>query len=440
MKLFPFQKTGVEFLSSKRHALLADEMGLGKSAQAICAADDIVAVRILILCPAVARFTWDREFRKFSAFNRSTQIILDGSQCPSPSHRIVICSYELAVRLKAKGAFANQRFDVLILDEAHFLKNPTAKRTKAVLGKTGLVRHAHHCWMLTGTPMPNHPGEYWVLLKVFGLTRLTYYQFVMKYCRMVPGWSAGDPIQIAGANRAAYPELRKILDRIQLRRVKTEVMKDLPSISFGEILVAPGYYKTTLPEDFDKAEGERGLAEMLLTSPSVATLRRINGLQKVVPVISLVDDELKAKEYDKIIIFCIHREVVAKLYLEFKERGFDPVAVTGETSARLRQDSVDRFQVDPNCKIFIGNIKAAGTAITLTAAHQVLFVEQEWTPGDNAQAAMRCHRIGQTKPVNVRCVGIAGSIDEKINGILRRKTQDITELLGKTQGSEFSEI
>ncbi len=86
---------------------------------------------------------------------------------------------------------------------------------------------------------------------------------------------------------------------------------------------------------------------------------------------------------------------------------------------------MDSFQNDPDTRIFIGNIKAAGTAITLTASDRVYFVEQEWVPGDNTQAAQRCHRIGQTKSVNAIFVTISGSLDEKIGAILARKAKDI---------------
>jgi SWI/SNF-related matrix-associated actin-dependent regulator 1 of chromatin subfamily A len=90
---------------------------------------------------------------------------------------------------------------------------------------------------------------------------------------------------------------------------------------------------------------------------------------------------------------------------------------------------VDRFQNDPKCRVFVGNIQSAGTSITLTAAHQVLFVEQSFVPGDMAQAAMRCHRIGQTKPVTVRFVGLANSIDQFIAEMIRRKTAEIGALM-----------
>lgn len=438
MTPYPFQIKGAEWLSEKRYALLADEMGLGKSAQAILAADNLLASRVLILCPAVARINWSREFRKFSTFNRPFQIILKGDDRPKTDHSI-ITSYELAVRFFERGDWQGHRFDVIVMDEAHFLKSANAKRTKAILGKHGLVHQGDRVWALTGTPMPNHPGELWVLLKVFGVTKLTYYQFVTEYCQMPYGWREGDPLQVIGARKEKQAQLKELLSKVMLRRLASDEL-DLPPMMLTDTVVEPGKWelsaeeKKMLEADFERIGANGGVdgpiddAFLDAFANSVATLRRYNGCRKIEPVAKLVEEELEAGEYSKVVLFAIHRTVVAELAARL--RRFLPVTVTGATTPQARQKAVDEFQSNPSCRVFIGNIRAAGTAITLTAADQVVMVEQEWVPGDNMQAIKRCHRISQTRPVMVRCVGIADSIDEKISAILRRKTQDILSIIG----------
>jgi SNF2 family DNA or RNA helicase len=101
---------------------------------------------------------------------------------------------------------------------------------------------------------------------------------------------------------------------------------------------------------------------------------------------------------------------------------------SGAIDPATRQRNVDNFMKNPKYKVFIGNIQAAGTAITLTSAHNIVFIEQDWVPGNNAQAAMRVHRIGQTKPVHVRVLYLPDTIDEKIARILKCKTRDLIAL------------
>ncbi len=442
MEIFPYQALGAQWLASKRLALLADEMGLGKSAQVIIAADQVRAKRVLILCPANARINWEREFTRWSNGSRTFCLIKDKKVRPSPTDS-VICSYDLAPTLPDLGAF-----DLLVLDEAHFLKSHETKRTKAVFGRHGLIRRASRTWAISGTPMPNHPGELWPILFTFGVTSLKYGPFVDRYCKY---WESQYGRQITGAVPARIPELRELLSKMMLRRKKEEVMKELPAIHYTDLTVEAGevdlHVDSSLmryisPVDrtaelHSRLDEERkylamsvdrlgfttdGMKSLEAMAGSVSTLRKYTGLQKVEPVAEILKEELSSGAYGKIVIFAVHRDVVMGLRARLAE--FEPVTLFGGTQPTKAQKNIDRFQNDPKCRVFIGNIQAAGTAITLTSAHQVIFIEQSWVPGENAQAAMRCHRIGQTKPVFVRFVGLADSIDEKVARVLKRKTRD----------------
>jgi len=428
-KLFPYQNEGVKFLQRRRFALLADEMGLGKSAQAIRAAANSNLEHILVVCPACAKVNWSREFKKFG-----------------PHLDPVIISYDYLIR--HLDEFSNKMWDVLILDEAHFLKEHTSVRTKAVFGKKekgGLIHITQRTWCLTGTPAPNHVGELWVMLYTSGYCKLSHEGFVARYCN---GYKTGryNALQITGTDTKNIGEVKAMLNKMCLRRNKKEVLKDLPPISHyihyieapqNDPLAKNPELKIKIKEElkrlmeainFDLEIRDEGmLSALLVLSQSISSLRRYHGMQKIDATAALVHTELIFDVYDKIVIFGIHRDTIkalaSKLHL------FNPVTYTGDTPQNERQANIDRFQNDPECRIFIGNIRAAGVAINLTAASQVLFIEQEWTPGDNAQAAMRCHRIGQSHDVTVRYVAIADSLDEKITATLKRKVSEIATFI-----------
>ena len=445
--LFPYQAIGADFLASKNFALLADEMGLGKSAQAITACDHLAAKRILVICPAVARANWQNEFALFSNVGHRTYVAYSAKDIVIPDEGVLIVSYDLVER--AYDLLTSTKWDVCIADEAHFLKNRKAKRTRAIYGEfakiPGLIKSVRNFWSLTGTPAPNDYTELWPMLFAFKATNLKYWDFLDRYTvwRETP---FGTQI-IKGKNHA---ELKDILTKVMIRRKKEDVMTELPPIFFSDVIVEPGafdeelyFYDGTgeldprLPEMLKKqlhhaefmieqmGTGTPGLDALAAAQQSMSTLRRYIGLQKVAPVVSMVNDMIEGG-VDKIVLFCVHKDVINSLERELKHH--HAVTLYGGTPAAKRQNRVTRFQNDKACKVFIGQVQAAGTAITLTASHHVLFVESSWVPAENAQASMRCHRIGQTKPVNVQFVSIANSIDQRIQRALMRKTKDLADL------------
>jgi len=449
-EMFPYQLEGSEFLAQKRFALLADEMGLGKTVQAIRGLDRIRAQKVIIVCPSIARINWLRELEFWAKTKRTYLVAKKLSEDIDPKTSLIV-SFEFVVanleRLK------QLKFDCLVVDEAHFLKDPGAKRTKAIFSVTGLVRYAKRCWLLTGTPAPNNPAELWVMLYSFGCTVLKYEAFTDYFC-LTRQASYGK--KIIGANRAKIPELKELLKPILLRRLKRDVMKQLPPITYGHINVEPGPVDLEVMASFTqyfipknrseelyaeldrqykllsdvwnnmKVENADSVAAIQAISSSVSTIRRYIGLQKVKAAVELVKRELEANAYQKIVIFAVHRDVIEEIRAGLRD--FNPVTLYGKHNAEKKQKNVDRFQNNKHCRVFIGNIQAAGVAVTLTASHNVLFVEQDWVPGNNAQAVMRCHRIGQENPVHVRFLSLDGTLDTRIMYIIKIKTRDLTEI------------
>lgn len=454
--LMPYQIKGAHWLSKKTHALLADEMGLGKSAQSITASHWAGLETVLVVCPAIARFNWADEFHKFDPGKRSVCVVLQRNQ--TLRGPVIVCSYDLVECVLDQK---DLKFDLIILDEAHFLKNPTAKRTQKVLGKYGLVHRAKCTWALTGTPTPNHIGELWPLLFTFRATTLSYEAFIHRFCVTI---ETGFGKQIIGTKTEKAQEIQEIMEKIMFRRMAKDVLKQLPQLIVSELFIEPQYPNLEQSPEFfeytfsdrmkkyiaEKVKEEEKLVEQMefeilnepnsseneifakmeALSKSVSTLRRFTGLQKVKGVADLVKKELKEKLYQKIVIFGIHRDVIFQLEQELKE--FQPRTIVGQTSPANRQIMIHNFQQYDTFQVMLCNIQAAGTAINLAFCDQLIFIEQDWVPANNAQAAKRLHRVGQTRPVKVRIAVIRDSFDQRLGRVLARKTKEISKIFNQT--------
>ena len=454
-ELFPYQVEGAAWLAKTPQALLADGMGLGKSAQAVTACDHVSAFNILVICVGAARINWDREFTKFSPMDRPCNILFSGKDKVRPGVNIV--SYDLiGSNEKIKKALIAAAWDVLVIDEAHYIKERSAKRTKAIYGHAkypGIMHSSKRTWRLTGTPMPNNAGELYTHLKSAGLESRNYWDFVYEFCT---GFDGDYGFKITGVKNA--PKLKALMAQFTLRRKKEEVMTQLPPITFqtvtverSEVELDPWFYENWKPigipaflaqmEHTDSVlkQGlvltERGhhggmqdkIKVLEAYSRSTSTLRRYIGLAKLPRILEILDEELKSGAIKKIVLFAMHQQVIEQTRLAFRKYG--AVCLFGGTPQAKRQAAIDRFQKDPTCRVFIGQVVAAGTSITLTAAHEVAFIEADWVPANNAQAAMRCHRIGQTESVRVRFFVCAGSVDEDVMRAVAHKTKEIAKII-----------
>lgn len=358
-------------------------------------------------------------------------------------------------RRKFRKELQAAEWDLLILDEAHYLKERTSDRTRAVYGQgkrsPGLIVRAKRTWRLTGTPAPNDASELYTHLLSAGVIAEPYWDFVFKYCN---GYDTGHRFKITGHKNV--DELKQLLGRFMLRRKKEEVMTELPPITFQEVTVErTSVDLLPFTEQLRGKTTEQFMAELKLADSTLkaaflsikdsktpfqdrlkvlesmangnmTTLRRYLGLAKLTRIGDILEEELATGAVQKIVIFGIHKDVIEGCRKRFAKYG--AVTLYGGTPGEKRQANIDRFQKDPKCRVFIGNIQAAGTGITLTAAHEVAFIEADWVPANNAQAAMRCHRIGQDKPVRVRFFSCAGSVDEEVMDTLRRKTRELAKL------------
>lgn len=431
LTLDPYQVDGARFLASRRRAILGDGMGLGKTPQAIRAADIVCAHEVLVLCPAIGRAMWRRSFARWGRVPRRVEVY---------SYTKYAKDRKLRRSVEARAA----EIDVLILDEAHYLKNRDSDRTQTVYGRycvgDRITASVSHAWLLSGTIAPNHAAELWTHLRAmwpqcipFNRERpMTFDEFALRYCEMKPG-SIGLTVM---RNRAAFlPELRAVLAAIMLRRTYVPGLPELLG-PFEYVVEAEQLHADLARLEANIDEGARALIlEMaekgvaVSDSFPIATLRRLTGIAKAPTVGALIADEMSCGQYDKIVLFAYHTEVLDLLEQALSK--FRPVRVDGKTSEKRRVDAEHQFQTDPSRRVFLGQILAAGTTITLHAAAEVGLVEMSWTPADNAQAIKRAHRYGQKRTVRARAFTLAGSIDEDVGRVLARKTRMTLELYGE---------
>jgi len=432
--LFPYQLEGATFLSQRDRACLFDVPGLGKTAQAIRAADAISAKRIIVVAPAAVREVWHGEFRKFAQIPRrvlKAKSVHDLGMWLKGRADVMLLSYELATKWADK---IEDLYDVLICDEVHYCKNSQSQRTRAILGThcdgmSGLAVYAAHAWLLTGTPLANDPIDVWPLLRFTRGTSLNLSPFTARYFKSRMGTFSSSQTP----RDEMIPELNQAIRAVSLRRTKEQVGLQLPPIHLTTTTVDgdtseirallrewPGLEQTIV----DAIE-QGGLS--FLDAQHIATLRRLVGEAKAPAYAKLVAEEMRSGR-DKLVIFTAHTRAAEIITHALTAEGLRVSLVDGKTKETDRMAHVKSFQEDPEHRIFVGNIRAAGTGLTLTAAADLDMFESSWAPADNAQAIMRVHRIGQGRKVNARFISLANSIDEVVAETVARKTAAIASI------------
>lgn len=436
MKLYPFQEIGVAWLKSRTCALLADEMGLGKTVQAIEAAAELVTERVLIVCPASLKYVWARHIEKLVPEHCCMQIVNKGTDKITGKEWTIV-NYEMLLNRDIFLQLLSLKFNVGIFDEAHYLKNPESKRTKLVLLRGGLASRADKKWFLTGTPILNRPVELYALLKACAPEVMhpfnSYTGYTRYYCG---GFMDGMSWNDRGATH--IDELNNNLTKsgFMMRRLKKNVLTDLPPKTF-EIIPVKVHQRPEFAFLWQKDDTTKtNLGDYFNEDASlgaVAACRQYVALEKLKVVIPHLKNVLETKQ--KIVVFAHHREVVSQIFEALKE--YNPVKVVGGMSAEQKNEAEQEFQTNPQIRVFVGNIQAAGIGLTLHAADIAIFAELDWTPGNLIQASDRIHRIGQLNPCLIQMFVTKDSIEEYM---LRRlvEKKDVCEKVLATADDIFS--
>lgn len=407
MKLYPHQEDALKWLDGRDKTIAALDQGLGKTI--IAAKTILTGERVLVIVPASLKLNWKKELEIWGPKDMSIHITKKKSETLPDGPGIIIMNYDLLgyklkKTAKSKGVarpnFDFSNFDRVILDEAHFIKNVTSIRSK-IAGK--IVYKTPKALLLTGTPM-NRPIDLYVPLFSIGAIDDKYHSFGMRYC---------DAQQIYLGRRQVWQyrgltnerELRSILKPFMLRMKKEDVI-DLPerltkvvALDLPVSRQEKSYSFTDISKD-PRPLAFEGLAELI----------HDQGLIKLPLAISHIKMRLETEE--KVFVVARHADVIDTLMEKLKE--FNPVKLDGRCSMLEKNVSVEEFQKNPECRVFVGQIKAAGVGITLTAASHVIIVEAEWDYSALMQVIDRCHRIGQKNTVTAEILTIDGSIDERM--------------------------
>ena len=438
--LYRYQSDVIPKIAAGEPVYLGFDPGLGKSRTALEAAKAKGVQRLLIVAPASGRYVWERECRKWWPGLRFT-LVRTADDLVARTGALLV-TYGLLSQKKSPVAAAiamDRAFDMTILDEAAAVKSSGANRTKAVLQT--MLPKLGYLLPMSGTPAPNHAGELYTILRAIypkailkssGAAMLEY-EFQDAFCKVVSKrFGQGPSIRVIEGSRN-MPELRRRMDGFMIRVRKADVLKDLPAIRWDVVPVQPKLDSLAPLPAVPAGLSDEDLLKWLSGAGGdhVMRLRRLLGVAKCDASVEYIDDFLTNLPQDrKVLVFAHHREVIAALTAGLGN--WSPVTVTGASSPHERAASIDRFLNDPTCRVFIGNIQAAGTGLTLVGptckCSDVFFVEATYSVGDNHQAACRVHRIGQRDGVVARFLTAHGTIDDRIHSVLARKAQDFEQL------------
>lgn len=450
---FNHQLEGVMFGLGMPTFILGDEQGLGKTKQGIDLAlarrqSDKIK-RCLIICGVNGnKYNWEEEVAVHSnekswilgsRFRKRTNKRYEGSSQEKlddlnnlPKDFFLITNIEtlrqLSRREKNKKIFpiadkisqlcASGEIGMIIFDECHKAKNPDSDQGKALL-KT----NAKFMVAMSGTPLMNSPLDLYMPLKWLGYEGHSFYQFKNHYC-MLGGFGGSE---IVGYKNLG--ELRSMVEKIMLRRLKNEVLDlppKIPKVEYVEMNASQSKIydeiKKQLIEEIDKiAIGPNPLAQMIRLRqatgyPGILSTS-ITESAKMDRMVELVDDFVDNDA--KCIIFSNWESITEVARKKLAK--YNPGYITGDVDTEQRMAAVQRFQKDPDCKVIIGTIGAMGTGITLNAASEVIFLDEPWNRALKDQAEDRSHRIGTKGTVNITTIICKDTIDERIHDIVYKK-------------------
>ena len=419
------QTEAIEKLVGSKRFILADDMGLGKTTATIIAALETGVKKILIICPASLKLNWQREIENYT--DRSVYIS-EGKKF-STEDDFVIVNYDILknfydLKNIDDSLITQGDFDLIILDEAHYVSNAKANRTKLV---NSFCKKPKYLWLLTGTPMTNRPMNYFNLLSLIeSPVAQNWMAYAIRYCQGYQFTAGTRKIwNVSGASN--LEELRDRTSRQVLRRLKTDVL-DLP-----DKIISPVYmrlkskmYEALMGEYYewyDKNEDER--KSLTVQFSKLMKVRQVIADEKVKNTIELAENIIEQGK--KVIIFSNFTDSLNKIVDHFKKVS---VKLDGSTTKPARQKAVDDFQENDKVKVFVGNTKAAGVGITLTAAEAVIFNDISFVPGDMEQAEDRAYRYGQKNSVSVYYPLFENTIEAIIYDMVNAKKQNIETVMG----------
>jgi SWI/SNF-related matrix-associated actin-dependent regulator 1 of chromatin subfamily A len=421
------QKEAIEKLVGNDKYILADDMGLGKTTSTVIASLESDVEKVLIICPASLKINWQREIENYT--NKEISII-EGKKWEPADYTII--NYDILKNFHdpkhpEKSDILNYGFDLVVMDEAHYIQNVKANRTKIA---NSIVKKVGRVWLLTGTPMTSRPMNYYNLLDlVDSPVADNWMAYAIRYC-------AGYQFNVGAKkvwNVTGSSNLEELRDRTKpqvLRRLKEDIL-DLP-----EKIITPVYlrlkskeYEKLMGEYYDWYNSSEESTSLTIQFSKLMMVRQVIAEGKIKDTIELAQNIIDQGK--KVIIFTNFTDTLNKLVDHF---GKSAVKLDGKMSKPQRQHSVDEFQNNEKINVFVGNLKAAGVGITLTAAEAVIMNDLSFVPSDHSQAEDRAYRYGQKFSVSVYYPIFENTIEGVIYDILSKKKNIFETVMGDNEG------
>lgn len=440
----PYQRAGIAYGLQREHVLIGDAMRLGKTIQGIGIANATTSCRrVLTVSPATAKINWLREWTKWN--NKDSQVhLVDAKNGWNDDAENVVINYDILGKWKDK--IFERKWDQVIFDESHYLKGPDSQRTKLSF-EIKADRHV----LLSGTPLYTRPRDLWTTVRRCDRWSLgaNEFAFLQRYCGAVQ-----DPFtkQWSFDGGSNLEELQALMrERFMIRREKGDVVNELPT-NRQTVVVPADKFATLLRQErgalntvagraMALAASDGSLADWLAERPDLdgierddatpadetqlSSVRKELAIAKIPFVVEHIEALLQTEK--KVVVFAHHREVVEALTNAFALYG--SVKLYGGMAGSARQASIDRFCTDDNCRVFVGNIIAAGQAIDLSVADVAVFAELSWVPSEMDQAEERVWSVMKEWPVTLYRIVVEGSLDEVMSIVLDRRQKDITKTM-----------
>ncbi|XP_042804514.1 DNA annealing helicase and endonuclease ZRANB3 isoform X4 [Panthera leo] len=416
-------------MANTLQCMVADEMGLGKTIQAIAIAYFYKEEwPLLIVVPSSLRYPWTEEMEKWipELSPEDISVIQNKTDIGRIStSKVTILGYGL-LTTDAETlicALNNQNFKVVIVDESHYMKSRNATRSKILLP---IVQTAKRAILLTGTPALGRPEELFMQIEALFPQKFgTWTEYAKRYCNAHVRFFGKRP-QWDYRGASNLNELHHLLSDIMIRRLKTDVLTQLPPKVRQRIpFDLPSAAAKELNTSFEEWE-------KLMRAPNSGATETVMGLitrmfkQTAIAKAGAVKDYIKMMLQNdslKFLVFAHHLSMLQACTEAVIENKTRYIRIDGSVPSSERIHLVNQFQKDPDTRVAILSIQAAGQGLTFTAATHVVFAELYWDPGHIKQAEDRAHRIGQCSSVNIHYLVANGTLDTLMWGMLNRKTQ-----------------
>ena len=413
---YPYQLDGVEFLASREDALMGDDMGLGKTLQSLMALPSADRCKAIVVCPSSLKLNWANEVAKWRS--DLTPIVCKGRKGKNAFRlpnvgEVIIINYDILPMWLDNSEISSETAQILastqlIVDEAHYVKNYKAKRSKRMTALASLCRGS---WAMSGTPLMTRPLDLWGVLSTFGMERTVF----GTWGNFVRGFN-GSKGSYGYTWGSAEPSVAERLKRVMIRRLKTEVLTSLPPKRFQDVLIPIS--KTLEKATKDAFKIIRENEDELPHFSQFSELRKALAESRIPHLIEMVESYEDSDE--PIVVFSDHRSPIEALG---QREGW--ATILGDTPIAQRQQAVEAFQ-NGELKGIALTIGAGSTGLTLTRASTMIFCDLSWTPSINAQAEDRICRIGQKADslMYVRLVSDC-EMDVHCTNLLSKKAQMI---------------